>query len=82
MNCRVPFDKTAAREAYRAAEMAVTLLHPKLTKKSAESLICLDLDNTVKVTLDALNDKQVRPLYAEFADPVEGGALSLKVYAL
>lgn len=64
------------------------LLHPRITVKGEESKVCLDLDNTVKVTLDALNgvayldDKQVRRLVAEFADPVEGGALSLRVYAL
>lgn len=63
------------------------LLHPRLTKKGEESRSRIDLDNCIKVAIDALNgvafadDKQVRRLIAEVADPVEGGALSVRVTA-
>jgi crossover junction endodeoxyribonuclease RusA len=63
------------------------LLHPKLTTKGEASRTRIDLDNCIKVAIDALNgvafadDKQVRKLVAEIAEPVEGGALSVRVSA-
>lgn len=64
------------------------VLHPKLTKKREASLVCLDLDNCLKVTLDALkgvayiDDKQVRRIAASYGEPVEGGALTVEVMEL
>ena len=61
------------------------LLHPKQTKSGEASKTRMDLDNVLKVAIDALNgvafvdDKQVRKLVAEVADPVPGGGLSVRV---
>ena len=47
------------------------------------SLRCLDLDNSIKILLDALqgvayaNDKQVRSIKIERGTPVNGGALEV-----
>lgn len=60
-------------------------LHPKLTKKGVASLARMDLDNCIKVTLDALNgvayrdDSQVVKLMAEIGPPAMGGALRVTV---
>ena len=60
-------------------------LHPKLTKKGVASLARMDLDNCIKVTLDALNgiayrdDSQVVRLIAEIGPPMSGGGLSVAV---
>lgn len=64
------------------------LLHPKTTKAGAESKTRMDLDNCIKVAIDALkgiafaDDKQVRKLEAAISDPVEDGGLSVRVRAL
>lgn len=61
---------------------------PKLTKKGAASKVCLDLDNCLKVLIDCLigiayvDDKQVKKLLAEYADPVEGGGVEVDVKPL
>ena len=63
-------------------------LHPKLTKAGQPSKIRIDLDNCLKVLLDALNnaayqdDKQVVRLVGEIAEPVINGGLSVRVTAL
>lgn len=60
-------------------------LHPKTTKTGEASKTRMDLDNCVKVLLDALqgaafaNDKQVVKLVGEIAEPMAGGALSVRV---
>ena len=60
-------------------------LHPKLTTKGVASRTLIDLDNCIKVCLDALqgvlyvNDKQVKKLTAEVGEPVLGGGLSVGV---
>ena len=60
-------------------------LHPKLTKKGTASKARMDLDNCIKVTLDALNgvayldDSQVVRLIAEIGPPMSGGGLSVAV---
>lgn len=85
--------KDSAKRAARLAGMpkfegpvAVSIaLHPKLTKRGVASLARMDLDNCIKVTLDALNgvayrdDSQVVRLMAEVGPPVMGGALSVAV---
>lgn len=64
------------------------LLHPKLTKKGEPSKTRLDLDNCIKVVIDALinsayaDDSQIVKLSAEVAGPIEGGGLSVHVEAL
>jgi crossover junction endodeoxyribonuclease RusA len=60
-------------------------LHPKLTKAGHPSKTRIDLDNCLKVLLDALNnaayrdDKQVMRLVGEVSHPVAGGGLSVRV---
>ena len=59
--------------------------HPKTTKSGAASKQRLDLDNVLKVTLDALqgvayhNDSQVSYLTAEVGQAIDGGGLSVEV---
>ena len=57
-------------------------LHPKQPKKMTQKpLRCLDLDNALKVTLDALNgvawldDRQVVEMHARRGEPIDGGQL-------
>ncbi|MEN6540870.1 MAG: RusA family crossover junction endodeoxyribonuclease [Mizugakiibacter sp.] len=63
-------------------------LHPRRNKDGSASETRLDLDNAIKVTLDALNglawgdDKQVFRINAEIGLPVDGGALAVRVGAL
>ena len=64
-------------------QLTVRLL-PKLTKKGLASKQCLDLDNCLKVALDALqgclydNDNQVKRILLEYGEPVENGGLSIE----
>lgn len=57
------------------------VLRPKLTARGQASKVRLDLDNCIKVALDALigiayeDDRQVVRLTAEIGEPVEGGGL-------
>lgn len=80
------------RIAWQAGLMALTdpvevrvTLHPKLTKRSAASRTRMDLDNCIKVTLDALNgvayrdDSQVVRLVAEVGPAIQDGGLSVSV---
>jgi crossover junction endodeoxyribonuclease RusA len=85
------------REAvqYKAREKRVTpiagdvsvhvALCPELTKKGEASKTRLDLDNCIKVALDALqgvafsNDKQVVKLIAEIGPAQIGGALMVEI---
>lgn len=61
------------------------VLAPKLTKKNEASKVLMDLDNSIKVTLDALigvvyvDDKQVKRITAEYGQPEVGGALYVTV---
>lgn len=67
-----------------SVEVAIRL-HPKLTKNGLPSKTRIDLDNCLKVVLDALNnvayrdDSQIVKIVAEIAGPVVGGALSVRV---
>ena len=60
-------------------------LAPRLTAKGIASKTRLDLDNCIKVALDALNgvayddDSQVVSVLARIVAPVVGGALELEV---
>lgn len=60
-------------------------LHPKLTKQGQPSKTRLDLDNCLKVAIDALShaayadDAQIVRLAAEVSHPVGGGGLSVSI---
>lgn len=61
-------------------------LSPKLNKNGTASKRVLDLDNCIKVTLDALNgvawadDRQVKKLVVVYGTPVINGSLCVEVY--
>ena len=76
------------RVAPLAGDVSVHVaLCPELTKKGDASKTRLDLDNCIKVALDALqgiafnNDKQVVKLVAELGPARIGGALIVEVKA-
>lgn len=60
-------------------------LHPKTTLKGAASATVLDLDNCLKVAMDAMqgvafeNDKQVKQISMAYGEPMPGGGLTLEV---
>ena len=64
-------------------QLSIKLL-PKLTRTGIASKVCLDLDNCLKVALDALqgclydNDNQVKRILLEYGEPVENGGLSIE----
>lgn len=65
------------------------LLIPKANKDGSANKTVIDLDNALKVTLDALqgivyeNDKQVRRIVAEYgSEPVAGGGLAVEIEEL
>ena len=64
------------------------VLHPRLTKAGNASETRLDLDNCLKVALDAMqgvafdNDKQVRRISLEIGYPIADGGLTLEVSPL
>lgn len=82
----------AAENGIKPTGKAVSLtvqLVPKANKDGSASKVCLDLDNCLKVCLDALqgvayeNDRQVRRIVAEYgSEPVAGGGLVVKVEEL
>jgi crossover junction endodeoxyribonuclease RusA len=66
----------------------IVILHPKKPKRpSARPVRCQDLDNVLKVAIDALqgiayvNDSQIVSIRATKGDPVPCGALSVEVRA-
>lgn len=68
--------------------VARMILHPKQRKDGAAHGARMDLDNAMKIALDAMqgvfytNDKQVHAIDARVGDPVAGGGLSVSVVAL
>ena len=60
-------------------------LRPKLNKDGSESKVCIDLDNALKVTLDALNgvayvdDSQIVEMYVVKGAAVDGGGLVVSI---
>jgi crossover junction endodeoxyribonuclease RusA len=60
-------------------------LLPKLTAKGEASKVILDLDNCLKVALDALqgviieNDNQVKEIHASYGVPTQNGGLIVEV---
>lgn len=78
----------ATREKIKpiAGDVAIAIiLHPKLTKKGAASKTRIDLDNALKVVIDALqgvayaNDSQVVSIKADLGCPVTNGGLTIDV---
>ncbi|WP_232469660.1 RusA family crossover junction endodeoxyribonuclease [Neisseria gonorrhoeae] len=68
------------------ARCRICALIPKANKDGGANKTVIDLDNALKVTLDALqgvayhNDRQVRRIAADYADePVAGGGLAVEV---
>lgn len=63
-------------------------LHPKLTKTGQASKTLIDLDNAMKVAIDALNgiayhdDSQIKHITADVGGPVQGGGLSINVFSM
>ena len=64
-------------------------LIPKANKDGSANKTGIDLDNALKVTLDALqgiayhNDRQVRRIAAEYdSEPVAGGGLAVEIEGL
>lgn len=62
-------------------------LHPRMTKSGKAHKQVLDLDNAIKVTLDALigiayeDDKQVKHISARYGEPVQDGGLTVEIAA-
>ena len=81
--------KARAREAGIVPIIGHVSLHitlrPKLNKDGSESKVCIDLDNALKVTLDALNgvayadDSQIVELYVFKGSAVDGGGLVVSI---
>ncbi len=90
------YRETVRRIAQEAGEMpsegsvAVRLrLIPKANKDGSASKTVIDLDNALKVALDALqgiayhNDRQVRRIAAEYgSEPKQGGGLAVEIEEL
>lgn len=62
------------------------VLHPLQRKTiTTKEIRCMDLDNALKVTIDAMNgvayedDKKIRRIVAERGDPVQGGAMTVEI---
>ena len=66
--------------------VAITIhLLPKMTTKGVASKVCIDLDNSLKVLLDAIqgswiaDDKQVKKIMAEYGEPVQDGGVIITI---
>ncbi len=85
--------KQKSRIAYRAnggfqllGDVAVDImLLPKLNKNGTTCKVVMDLDNCIKITLDAMNgvayidDKQVKSITVKYGKPCLNGGLMVKV---
>lgn len=75
-----------AKEHKHAGPVRVSIqFHPRTNKDGSASKVRLDIDNVIKVALDALNglayddDKQIVAVSAELAGPVPHGGLTVTV---
>jgi crossover junction endodeoxyribonuclease RusA len=81
---RVAWENARSKPLCSNVAVIVTL-QPKLTKKGEASKTVIDLDNALKVALDALqgvaynNDKQIRKISAEYGVPRVDGGLIVQV---
>lgn len=63
----------------------VVEVRPKLTISGRASKVLIDLDNSLKLVLDALqgiainNDRDVKRIYAYYGEPVESGGLIISI---
>ena len=77
--------KQSGTTVIRGPVEVVVTLHPKLTAKGKASGTCLDLDNCIKVAIDALqgiafeNDRQVKRIVMAYGEAVKDGGLTLAV---
>ena len=61
----------------------VVILHPKITEKGAASKTVIDLDNCLKVAIDALqsvafsNDRQVKEIAISYGTAMKDGGLTV-----
>lgn len=61
------------------------VVFPKMNKDGSECKTLVDIDNSVKITLDALNgkayldDKQVKRLIVDYGELADGGGLYVEV---
>jgi crossover junction endodeoxyribonuclease RusA len=69
-----------------AGDVEVTIqLLPKLTAAGIASKVCIDLDNCLKVLLDAIqgtcieDDKQVKRIAAAYGEPIKDGGVIVTV---
>lgn len=76
----------SAKDSLTLKPVSVTvMLQPKLTAKGVASKTVMDLDNCLKIALDALqgiayaNDKQIRMISAQYGVPREDGGLIVQV---
>ena len=77
---------TMAKAPKLAGDVAVSvILHPKKTKRGEASKTRIDLDNALKVVIDAMqgvayaNDSQVVRIVAEIGCPLTDGGLTIEV---
>lgn len=77
---------TLSRHAQIDGDVHVSvILHPKKTKKGAASKTRIDLDNALKVVIDAMqgivyaNDSQVVRIVAQLGCPLTDGGLTVDV---
>ena len=78
--------ETGTQQDLYAGDVGITIrLLPKLTAKGIASKVCIDLDNCLKVIMDAVqgiyieDDKQVKMIMAEYGAPVKDGGVIVKI---
>ena len=77
--------KAAGFKAAAGAVVVGVTLHPKTAKTGQPSATVLDLDNCLKVAMDAMqgvafeNDKQVKQISMAYGAPMPNGGLTLEV---
>ena len=78
--------KAAGFKAAAGPVVVGVTLHPKTTQKGQPSATVLDLDNCLKVAMDAMqgvafeNDRQVKKITMAYGAPMVGGGLTLEVF--
>jgi len=77
--------KAAGFKAAAGAVVVGVTLHPKTTAKGQPRATVLDLDNCLKVAIDAMqgvafeNDKQVKQISIAYGAPLPNGGLTLEI---
>lgn len=80
--------KQHGQPQYRGNVSVSVTVQRKANKDGSASRVCLDLDNCLKVILDALqgvaydNDKQIVAIQARYApEPIQGGGVIVDIQA-